>query len=57
MSHEHPILATCETLAVSRSGYDQWLSASDSVRVIQAKTIKVKIAKVAAFRSASLKNF
>jgi len=46
MSHEHPIMAMCETLAVSRSGYYQWRSAQDSARALQAKAIKVKIAKV-----------
>lgn len=46
MSHEHPITAMCEVLAVSRSGYYQWRSAQTSTRALQTKAIRAKIAKV-----------
>jgi putative transposase len=46
MSHEHPITAMCEVLAVSRSGYYQWGSAQTSARALQTEAITAKIASV-----------
>ncbi len=39
-------MAMSDTLAVSLIGYYQWRNAQHSARVLQAKEIKVKIAKV-----------
>lgn len=46
MSHEHPIKAMCEVLAVSRSGYYQWRSAQTSARALHTEAIRVKITSV-----------
>lgn len=46
MNNEHPIKAMCEVLAVSRSGYYQWLSAQSSARALHTEAIRVKITSV-----------
>lgn len=46
MSHEHPITAMCEVLAVSRSGYYQWRSAQTSPRARKTEEITAKITRV-----------
>lgn len=46
MSHEHPIKAMCEVLAVSRSGYYQWSGARSRARASRTEAIKAEIARV-----------
>jgi putative transposase len=46
MSHEHPIKAMCEVLAVSRSGYYQWRSAQATARALHTEEIRAKITSV-----------
>jgi putative transposase len=46
MSHEHPIKAMCEVLAVSRSGYYQWRSAQATARALHTEAIRAKITSV-----------
>jgi putative transposase len=46
MSHEYPIKAMCEVLAVSRSGYYQWRSAQATARALHTEEIRAKITSV-----------
>jgi putative transposase len=46
MSHEYPIKAMCEVLAVSRSGYYQWRSAQATARALHTEAIRAKITSV-----------
>ncbi len=46
MNNEHPIKTMCQVLAVSRSGYYQWLGAQSTPRALQTAVIKAKITSV-----------